>query len=283
MNLIEVFKEILTQEYHRRALLALILASGICSYLSVWVVLRRSVFLGAALAEISSAGVAFGALLEEWLGHHTENLEESHTLIGCALAAVLIGIIIFSIRPARRRIPEEGAIGSGWIIAGGFGLLFLDLNVQGEAHICDILKGNLLGVNWHDVQLMATFFLALAVIHVLFFKEFLFTSFDPETAATQGYRVRWWDFLLYFTLGVAIAMSIRFVGTLITFSSLVLPGVTALLLTRRLGLVFVLSVALAIVASVVGYSFLERATAATVPVCSTVLLLFALAFRAVRR
>jgi zinc transport system permease protein len=272
-----------TQEFHRRALLALVLASGICSYLSVWVVLRRSVFLGAALAEISSAGVAFGALLEEWLGHHSESLEESHTLIGCALAAVLIGIAIFSIRPARRRIPEEGAIGSGWIIAGGLGLLFLDLNTQGEAHIRDILKGNLLGVNWHDVKLMTTVFIALTVIHFLFYKEFLFTSFDPETAATQGYRVRWWDFLLYLTLGIAIAVSIRFIGTLITFSSLVLPGVTALLLTRRLWLAFVLSVAVALIASVAGYSFLERATAAMVPVCSTVLLLFALGFRAVRR
>ncbi|MCS6859768.1 MAG: metal ABC transporter permease [Abditibacteriales bacterium] len=281
--MIGIFKEILTQDYHRRALLALILASGICSYLSVWVVLRRSVFLGAALAEIASAGVALGALIEEWMGHHAENPEESHTLIGCALAATLLGILIFSIRPARRRIPEEGTIGSGWVIAGGFGLLFLDLNTQGEAHIRDILKGNLLGVNWHDVQLMVVFFLALAVVHVLFFKEFLFISFDPETAATQGYRVRGWDFLLYFTLGVAIALSIRFVGTLITFSSLVLPGVTALLLTRRLGWAFTLSVALAMVASVVGYSFLERATAATVPVCSTVLLLLALVLRALRR
>jgi ABC-type Mn2+/Zn2+ transport system permease subunit len=90
------------------------------------------------------------------------------------------------------------------------------------------------------------------LIHALFTKEFLFVSFDADTANAMGYRARAWDMLLYATIGLAIAFSIHTVGVLLAFSALVLPPVTALLLTRRMRSALILSVILGLIPVPIG-------------------------------
>lgn len=239
---------ILQDSFLRWPLIALLLAGGMCSFLAVYVVLRRVVFLGAALAEISSVGVAVGILLGEKYDIHIN-------FVLCSLIFVLIGVGIFSIRPRKRSIPEEGVIGTGWAIASALAILFIYFSETGEVHMLDIVKGTPIGVSPQDIAVMFALFLPVALIHGLFYKEFIFISFDPETAATQGYRTRLWDLLLYLTLGVVIAASIRTVGTLLTFSYLVIPGVLGLAITKQLKPAFILSFITATISTVIGYYF----------------------------
>ena len=72
----------------------------------------------------------------------------------------------------------------------------------------------------------------------LFYKEFLFVSFDRETARTLGYSVTFWNLLLYFTLGLVIAFAMQFAGVMLVFNFLVLPAVTGLLLARSMRGIF---------------------------------------------
>jgi ABC-type Mn2+/Zn2+ transport system permease subunit len=46
----------------------------------------------------------------------------------------------------------------------------------------------------------------------------------PRDARTLGYNVRWWDLLLYLTLGVVIASAMQFAGVMLVFNFLVLPA-----------------------------------------------------------
>ena len=74
----------------------------------------------------------------------------------------------------------------------------------------------------------------------MFYKEFLFVSFDRETARTLGYNVDVWDLLLYLTLGLVIAFAMQFAGVMLVFNFLVLPAVTGLLLSHSMrGMFFV--------------------------------------------
>jgi ABC-type Mn2+/Zn2+ transport system permease subunit len=90
------------------------------------------------------------------------------------------------------------------------------------------------------------------VLHGVFAKEVQFVSFDADTAAAMGYHARMWDLLLYATIGLSIAFSIHTVGVLLAFSALVLPPVTALLLTRRMKSAFSVSVLLGLVPVPIG-------------------------------
>ncbi|HET7462012.1 MAG TPA: metal ABC transporter permease, partial [Longimicrobium sp.] len=92
------------------------------------------------------------------------------------------------------------------------------------------------------------------LVHLLFYKEFLFVSFDRETARTLGYRVGAWNLLLYLTLGLVIAFAMQFAGVMLVFNFLVLPAVTGLLLGRGMAGVFAWSVASALLAALIGFT-----------------------------
>jgi ABC-type Mn2+/Zn2+ transport system permease subunit len=92
------------------------------------------------------------------------------------------------------------------------------------------------------------------LLHVVFYKEFLFVSFDQETARSLGYRVGRWTLLLYLTIGLAIAFAMQFAGVMLVFSFLVLPAVTGLLLARGMAGMLSWAIGAGMLAAVVGFA-----------------------------
>jgi zinc/manganese transport system permease protein len=58
-------------------------------------------------------------------------------------------------------------------------------------------------------------------------------STDRTAAAAKGWNLVWWDFLFYAAFAVVVTSSVAIAGVLLVFSLLVIPPVTALLVTRR--------------------------------------------------
>jgi zinc/manganese transport system permease protein len=56
-----------------------------------------------------------------------------------------------------------------------------------------------------------------------------------QEALRQGVRVRLWDFLFYVSFGFVVTSSVAIAGVLLVFSFLIVPSVTAMLFTHRLG------------------------------------------------
>jgi ABC-type Mn2+/Zn2+ transport system permease subunit len=75
---------------------------------------------------------------------------------------------------------------------------------------------------------------AVVLVLMAFRKEFLLVSFDRELAVVFGKRVEVWDMLLYLTIGLAISLGVMTAGPIVTFGFLVVPPVTARLITRRM-------------------------------------------------
>ena len=81
-------QETFAADFMQRALLAGMLVGALCGYLGVYVVLKRIVFVGVALAEMSSAGVALAFWAATILGFAMEE-HSPLTMIG-ALALMLV-------------------------------------------------------------------------------------------------------------------------------------------------------------------------------------------------
>ena len=228
---------------------ALIIALA-CSVLGVYVVLRRIVFVGAALAEISSAGIA----LALWLSGRGFGGQITHHPVVFALIFGLAGAMFFSLgQGGRSGIPPDATIGVTYAVAAAAGILLIAKAVVGEAH--DIfLQGNILGITREDTYVLLAIAVPVLLIHLFFYKEFLFVSFDRETARTLGFRVAAWNAFLYFTLGLVIAFAMQFAGVMLVFNFLVLPAVTGLLIARSMGGIFAAAVVSALVAAVVGFT-----------------------------
>ncbi len=234
----------------REALYGALVIALSCSVLGVYVVLRRIVFVGAALAQLSSAGIALGMFLYG-LGIGGEL---THHPVAMALIVTIAGAMFFGIGGGGRSgVPPDAVIGVTYAVAAAVGILLIAKAKTGEAH--DIfLQGNILGITRSDTLVLLAVALPVLLLHVVFYKEFLFVSFDRETARTLGYNVRFWNLLLYFTLGVVIAYAMQFAGVMLVFNFLVLPAVTGLLLAHTMRGIFTIAVLAALVAALVGFS-----------------------------
>jgi zinc transport system permease protein len=234
----------------REALYGALVIALACSVLGVYVVLRRIVFVGAALAQLSSAGIALGLFLYG-LGIGGEL---THHPVAMALIVTIAGAMFFGIGGGGRGgVPPDAVIGVTYAVAAAAGILLIAKAKTGEAH--DIfLQGNILGITRTDTLILVAVAIPVLLVHGIFYKEFLFVSFDRETARTLGYNVKFWNLLLYFTLGVVIAYAMQFAGVMLVFNFLVLPAVTGLLLARSMRGIFTLAIVAALLAALVGFS-----------------------------
>ncbi|MBI4562535.1 MAG: metal ABC transporter permease, partial [Candidatus Rokubacteria bacterium] len=193
--------EALQHSFFQHALLAGTLVAIMCSFLGVYVVLKRIVFLSIALAQIASAGLALGLLLH-W-----------HPLL-TALAGSLAGAACLARAGQRRWVPVEAVLGISYVLAAALAVIFIAKNPVGEARALNMFFGNILSVPTAELVALATVVPLLGLIHFLFAKEFLFVAFDFETARAQGVNARLWDLLLYLTLALAVGLAIKTTGVL---------------------------------------------------------------------
>lgn len=234
--------------------LAALVIGIVCGYLGVFIALRRVIFVGVALAEISAAGMAAAFYTFTLLGlgevGHAEAFRYS-VLAGSVLFS-FGGVLLFSRPPADGKISREAMIGLAYATAAGLSILFVWKSAQGLEELKNILSGSVLFVDRTQLLTLVATGAVLALIHGLFFKEFVFVSFDPIMARTLGLRARGYDLLLFVTIGVAIAISLRTGGVLTVFAFLVIPAQAGLLIGGRLGTAFVHALAQAAVGSAVG-------------------------------
>lgn len=234
----------------RDAFLGSLIIAGGCSILGVFVVYRRVVFVAAALAQLSSAGVAlagFLAALGLGLGLGQEASE-----LALSLLATLGGVLFFASEGGARRVPADARLGIAFVVAGAVAILLVAGTAGGDAQGL-LLQGNILGITGEEIRLLASVIFAVVAVHLLLHKELVFVSFDPEMAATLGYRPTRWSILLYALLGLMITVSIQSAGVLLVFSFLVLPPVTGTLLGRSVLSVTAWSAVSGLLASVLGF------------------------------
>jgi ABC-type Mn2+/Zn2+ transport system permease subunit len=232
----------------REALYGALVIALACSVLGVYVVLRRIVFVGAALAQISSAGIALALFLN---GFGAAAALGAHPVL-LSLAITMAAALFFGLG-GRSKVSPDATIGTAYAVAAALGIILVAKATTGEAH--DIfLQGNILGMTRRDTLVLLAVAVPVLLAHAVFFKEFLFVSFDRETARTLGYNVTLWNLLLYFTLGLVIAFAMQFAGVILVFSFLVLPAVTGLLVAQSMRGTIAVAVGSAMIAALVGFA-----------------------------
>jgi zinc transport system permease protein len=237
------------REIWQAPLLASVMAGALLGLLGVYVVLRRTVFVSAALTQISTVGLVVGLFLEERL--HVE-AEHAHHQLGMAMGFAVAGALLLgALRP--RRLPAEATVGAAWVAASSLVVLGISRLVHASHDLGGMVFGNAVAVADDELWMIAAVALLCALLHLAFAKEIAFASFDPETATALGMRVRIWDAVLSLSIGLAIPASARALGALPVFALLTLPASAALLLGLRFRAVFAVATALGVVAAAGGY------------------------------
>jgi len=220
----------------RDALVGSVLVGLVCPLVGAYFVLRRMIFLGVALPQLSAAGIAFAFLtFRMMVGPHEHGAvpERVLAMIG-SFAFTLGGLIALAWLERGARETVEARIGLTYAVAAALTILFLASDPYGEAQMVNLLKGDLLATT--ATSLRSTGFVLAAVVLVLavFWKELLLVSFDRELALVFGKKVWVWDALLYLVMGVTISLGVTAAGPIVTFGFLVVPPMAARLVTRHM-------------------------------------------------
>jgi len=234
----ETLHQILSPDFLlRNSIYTSVLVGFACPLVGVFLVMRRLVFMGVALPQISSTGVAFALSLPMWLGF---SLKDHGSLNAHALAFVgsiafsLAAILVLAFMERRGRGQPEGRLGTAYVVAAALSILLLAKNPYGEIGWLDMLKGEVITISNSDLLLTAATLAVVLAVLGMFHKELLFVSFDREMAITLRKKVVFWDVLLYLLIGLTVSMAVLSVGPLIAFGFLLIPALTAHFIARNM-------------------------------------------------
>ena len=227
-----------------QAFLAALTTGALLSYLGVHVVGRGIVFVDLALGQISSLGVAFAA----FIGTGLTSIPLIFTLAGALLMSFI------NIRD--KRLKQEAIIGILYAFASALTVLFISKTPHGDSDIQEVLFGNILSVSWAQISALGIVFGVIALLQLIFFKRFfaLTKSFElGENHVIGIFNI--WNFLFYISIGLAIVFAVKINGVIPVFSFLIIPAVSAIMLTKNDIAVFVIAFFISVLASFFGLNF----------------------------
>jgi zinc transport system permease protein len=237
------------REIWQTPLAASIVAGALLGFLGVFVVLRRTVFVSAALTQLSTMGLVATLLLEERI--HIETEHASEQLLVAMVFSVVGALLLGAFRP--RRLPAEATVGATWVVGSALVVLGASQLVHAAHDLGGMVFGNAVAVSFSELAIIVTVAAVCAVIHAAFAKELAFVSFDGETAQALGMNVRLWDAVLFLTVGLAIPATARALGALPVFAFLTLPAAGALALRVGFRAAFAVAVVIGVAAAAGGY------------------------------
>ncbi|WP_408890695.1 metal ABC transporter permease [Myxococcus faecalis] len=235
-------------ELFRDPLLCALLAGGVLGFLSVYVVLRRMVFVSAAVAQSAGLGVALAFYAGIHLGFEVE------PVIG-ATALALLATMLLMMDPTRLRLTRESLLGMAYALSGGAAILVGDRIAQESHDIQGILFGTAVLVTPEQLRTVAVAGIAVMALHLWWYRGITFASFDRIGALVQGLPVRLLDGVLMVSIGVMVGVCARALGALPVFAFSTLSAIAALMLDLRLPWTFVVATLAGIVSGVGGYMF----------------------------
>jgi ABC-type Mn2+/Zn2+ transport system permease subunit len=211
-------------------------------------VLRRVVFLPAALTQLAGLGVVASFLVLH-LAHDLEGsvLVEPRLY---ALAFAIAGALLLGLLRERRGFTREWLLGAVYIASGAL-ILLVGGHIPQEIHdVNDILFGNAIAIENRSMWVTVGISGVVVVSFGALARPLFAVAFDAQT---HGVPVWFLDAAVYVGLGLASATCTRVVGALPAFAFAVFPAAAALRQSSDARAVTALASLLGAVSAFLGY------------------------------
>ena len=258
--------EMLSWDFMKNALLALLFMSPLFGLLSTMIVTGRMSFFSDALGHSAFTGIAIGCI--------------------CGLAptpvAVLFSVafaLLFSYVRSRSNQAADTLIGVFSSTAVALGIFIATLGGGSFTKYNKYLIGDVLSVSPSEIGMLALVTVAVCVFWVLCGNRLTLVSIHPQLASSRGIKVRFTQTLFTVAIAVVVTLAINWVGLLMLNSLLVLPAASARNVSRNLRQYHGLSVLFALIASLTGLTisyYLGASAGASISLCLA--LIFAISF-----
>jgi ABC-type Mn2+/Zn2+ transport system permease subunit len=225
------------------------------SLVGVLAVARDQIFIGAAISQASTLGIA----LAMWIGASIDPdssswLHSEGFLSAMAVAFSLAAALITSGWANDATMESHEAI-TGWVFlaSASLSILIVSHSPHGLEEIHRLLASSIIGATRSDVWGFAALAGCTALVLAATHRRTLLFLMDPVMAAAVGMKTGRWAVIVSTLLGLAVGLSIRSSGMLYTFGCLVLPALIAKNLCRNVGPMFLVAPLVAVLTGAIAF------------------------------
>jgi zinc transport system permease protein len=238
-NVITLILESVKYDFIIRALLVGSLVGLCCSFLGIFLVLKKYSMIGHGLAHISFATIAIALLLG------------ASPLIVSIPLVIAASILILKLGE-KADIHGDAAIGlvSSFCIA--IGILIASLAGGFNVDLFSYLFGSILVISKLDLTLSIILSIVVIIMIFLFYNSLFAITYDEEFAKTIGIDTRKLNYLISILTSITIVLGIRVVGTMLISSMIIFPTITALQLSRGFKATIIMSVCISVSSVILG-------------------------------
>ena len=206
--------EALQFEFLRNAVFAALLGSIACGIVGSYVIVKRIGYISGGIAHAAFGGIGLGYFL---------GVNPLYCLAPFSLLSAW-GIGLLS---RKTKVSEDTAIGIFWASGMALGVIFIGLTPGYVPDLFSYLFGNILTVPRQDIYFMIGLDLAIILIVLFFYKEFLAISFDEEYAEISGVKITLIYLLLLSLVALTVVMLVRIVGIILVIALITIPPAIA--------------------------------------------------------
>ena len=223
--------EVLGQPFMQRALLGGLLTGALGGLLGSFAVLRQLSFFSDALGHSALLGISLGILL---------GVNPTLVLIPFAvLFALLVNQLV-----ARSGLPADALLNIVYSTSLAFAVVALSLVETYRGGIQQLLFGDILGISWSDLSVIAVLLLGALIYLALSLRAQVLLTLNSDLAGAFGVGANRHRLAFIMLLAVVVAVSIKAVGVLLISAFVVIPACGGRLVSRHFPLYALLSACL---------------------------------------
>jgi manganese/iron transport system permease protein/iron/zinc/copper transport system permease protein len=238
-DLWQAFLDPFGYQFFVKGLLAAVLAGALCGLIGVFITLRGMSYIGHGLSHAIFGGYAAAPLLGIPI------------VLGAGVWGLASALAINAVTRSRR-IGADAAIGVVTTASFALGVALLTrFGTKGPA-FDSLLFGSINGVSTSDLLLLAGVLAFAVAVFTVLYRQFLFSTFDPEVANVSGVPVAAMDALLMLVLSLSILATLSIIGVTLVAATLVIPAVVARMLSDSFSRMLWISTGIGTVCGAVG-------------------------------
>lgn len=215
------------------------LVGGICALIGVYIVLRRMSYIGHGLSHAVFGGAVVSTVMQ-W-----------NFYIGAG-AWGFLSVLLINAVSRKKKVGADAAIGVITTASFAVGVAIISRYRKFTKSFEATLFGNILGVTTEDLWIIAIVVVISALLIFVFYRQFLFTTFDAEVARIYGVPVDWVERLFSLILAAVIIVSMQVMGVTMIAAGIIMPAVTARVLTDNFNKMVFLSILLGVLGGTLG-------------------------------
>jgi zinc transport system permease protein len=229
------------EDFILRALIGALGISIVAGSLGCFVIWKRMSYFSESISHSALLGVSLG--LASGLGIH----------IGLVVTGVIFASLIVVLQQ-KQILSNDAILGIFSHLALSLGIVVLSIVGGANTDYFSLLFGDILSVTNQDIVWIYTILVVIAGLLIVFWQRLLLITLNEELAVSQGLNRTAYQLLFMLMIALTVSVSVQIVGVLLITSLLIIPPAVARMFARTPQAMAFQSIAVSIVAVLLGLS-----------------------------